>query len=827
MDSVSQNHLGSDCVLLLKITVARNPQRWYNRKDLWRRGAASNTQNLTTEYTVMKIFRNHQTVLLLSALLSLVFLISVPVFNVGVEKGKAQDGQSASLPGGQSLLPLTPDQHERTVTMAFLNTLERHHILQRTLGQSQSKEAFRLYIKKLDPRKLYFYQSDIDEFKTKYELKLCELINQRPVEVRPVFEIYNRYLTRLKERVEMVQHILSQPIDFTVDEEYGFDRVKDFTLDENIIKAKGLQTFPKTTEEAYELWRKRLKYELLSMRSEVIANKQKREKALAEGKEPPDIDDRDPVERLLKRYVSLQRRMLYEGRIDSAETLSGIRMRANDDVMELFLNSIAESLDPHSSYMSPSTEQAFAHGMQKALQGIGAQLSTEEGYTVVKELIRGGPAEKSGELQPKDKIQGVGQGRDGKIEEVIDFKITDVVQLIRGPKGTVVRLDVLPGGKGPSKIIEIVRDEVKLDDQAALSAIFEAGTKVDGTPYRIGFIELPDFYLDMDAVRRRESNFRSASADIRVKLRKFVEENIDAVVLDLRFNGGGSLQEAIAVSGLFLGAGVVVQTKDEAGGRPQPKGNTDIDTEWTGPLVVMTNKFSASASEIVAGAIKDHRRGLIVGDSNTLGKGTVQSVVNLGEQLRIMGSDHSYGSGKITIQGFYRPSGITTQGTGVEADIVLPSFSDVMENVTEAELDNVLTLQKVNPASNFAPKQLVSPQLIAELRNRSTARIRENEEFARQLEKIALYKESRAKRTTPLNETKYMEEMQRFNTDEWEREEIEDMLVGEKKITRNFYVDEVLAITVDYIKAAEELGIAFPRERAIQVQPRRTFFGLF
>ena len=775
----------------------------------------------------MKTFRNHRTELLLGTLLLLSFFISVAVFNGGIEKGKvqAQDGQSALVPGGLPLLPLTPSSRERAVSIAFVDALERSHISQRTLDQSHSKEAFRLYIKKLDSRKLFFYQSDIDEFKAKYELRLCELIKQRPADVQPAFEIYNRYLMRLKERVEMVQQILSQPIDFTVDEEYVSDKLKDFTLDENVIRTKRLQTFPKNKEEAYDLWRKRLKYELLGMRFETIANEQKRVKALAEGKEPPEVDDRNPVERLLKRYVSLQRRMLYEGRIDNAEILSDVRMRANDDVMELFFNSIAESLDPHSSYMSPSSERTFRDMMTKALEGIGATLSSEDGYTVVRELVKGGPAEKSGELRPKDKIQGVGQGRNGKIEEVIDFKTTDVVQLIRGPKDTVVRLDILPGGKGPSKIIEIVRDKVTLDDQAAKSEIFEAGLKPDGTPYRIGFIELPDFYLDMDAMRARATDYRSASTDVRTQLRNFVANHVDAVVLDLRYNGGGSLTEAISLSGLFIGPGAVVQTKDEVGSRPQPRpsDNTDPGTEWTGPFVVVTNKFSASASEIFAGAIKDYRRGLVIGDSTTLGKGTVQSVVNLGGRL---GSDN-FGSGKVTIQGFYRPSGITTQGIGVDADIVMPSLSDVMENVTEAELDNVLTLQRVNPAPNFAQGQLVSPQLVTELQRRSKARIKENEEFTKLQERIALYKESRAKRTTPLNEAKYMEEMERYNTDEWEREELEDNLLSrEKKIERDFYVDEVLAITIDYIKAAEESGIAYPKERAIQAQPRRSWFGM-
>ena len=772
----------------------------------------------------MNILRNYRTAVLLGTLLLFTFLVSAAFFNLGVDKGEAQaqDGQSARS-SGQPLLPLVPDVRERFVTQAFTEALERNHISQRPLGQSHSKEAFRLYIKKLDPRKLFFYQFDIDEFKEKYELKLVESLRQRPVDVRPAFEIYNRYLVRLKERVEMVQHILSQPIDFTVDEEYVYDKSKDFTLDNTVVQTARLQSFPKTKEEAYELWCKRLKSELLALKFEAISNAQKREKALAEGKEPPDVevDDRDPVERLLRRYISLQKRVLYEVRIENAEILRDVRMRANDDVMEMFLTALAESLDPHSSYMSPTTEEAFRKiVMAKNLEGIGATLYTEDGFTVVRELVKGGPADRSGELKPKDKIQGVGQGREGKIDEVIDFKITDVVQLIRGPKDTVVRLDVLPGGKGPSKIIEIVREKVKLEDQAAQSEIFESGTKPDGTPYKIGYIELPDFYRDTDAERLHEVDFRSATTDVRDKLRNFVAASVDAVVLDLRYNGGGSLQEAIELTGLFIGDGVVVQVKDEASSRPRPRNAPSPGIEWTGPLVVMANKFSASASEIVAGAIKDHGRGLIVGDSSTLGKGTVQSVVGL-NPVQGMGS---FGSAKVTIQGFYRPSGITTQGSGVNADIVLPSLTDAMENVAEAELDNVLTLQRVPSAPSFAPQRLVSPQLITELQKRSNARVGDNEEFTKQQDKITLYRESREKRATQLSEAKYMEEMQRLDTDEWEREELEDALGQTKKIKRDFYVDEALAITVDYVKAADELGIAFPKDRT--VQPRRSWFGL-
>jgi len=759
----------------------------------------------------MRNFCTHRTVLFLVFAL----LLSVVALNVNPWRGTAQDLQEA-------LLPLRPSVQDRIVTQSFVSALEQNHISQRTLDQTVSKEAFRLCIKSLDSRKMFFYQSDIDEFRAKYEMNLSKLIKQTPVNLEPAFEIYNRYLIRIKERVAMVQDILAAPIDFTVDEEFVFDRSQDFTLDDRVVKEKGLQTFPKTTEEAYDQWRKRIKSEMLSMRAEVMTSAQKRERAIAEGKEPEEVDDRNPVERLQKRYISFQRRMLLEGRIDNQEILSSVRKQANDEVMEWFLNSISGVLDPHSSYMSPSTLESFNMEMGKNFQGIGATLYSEDGYIVVRDVFSGSPAEKSG-IRPKDKIKGVGQGRDGKIEDVIDFKVTDVVKLIRGPKETIVRLDILPSGKSPSKIVEIVRDVITMDDKAARAEIFEFGQKPDGHPYKIGFIKLPDFYVDMEARRRYDPNARRAATDVKKMLNGFVQANVDAVVLDLRNNGGGSLDEAIELTGLFTGKGTVVQVKDNVMSRPRPRSIDDDSCAWTGPLLVVTNKFSASASEILSGAIKDWKRGLIIGDSTSHGKGTVQNVVNLSERL-VPGSN--LGSGKVTIHGYYRPSGVSPQRDGVEPDIVLPSFTDALEGIMESDLDNALTLRRVDKDPDFAPKNYVSPQIIAELKRRSENRVRECQDFDKQIEKAVAYKEDRAKRRIPLNEITYMEEFKRFDTEEWEQEELEELISKESKIKRDFYVEEVLALTADYVKATQELGVAFPKERVIaQPLPRRNWFG--
>ncbi|GHT11186.1 tail-specific protease [Planctomycetales bacterium] len=691
------------------------------------------------------------------------------------------------------------------------------HISQRQLDKTVSKEAFRLFIKALDPSKMYFYQSDIDEFRQKYELTLCDLIKKQ--DARPAFEIYNRYLERVKERTDMVAQILATPQDFTKDEELVRDKYREFTLDEEVIAQKGLQRFPKTSDEAYDRWRKRIKADVLILKADALDEKKKRAANTGANNTAKKADE-DPVERLRKRYTSFRKRMLFEGHFESGKVLDDVRIAANDEVLETLLTAIGGALDPHTSYMSPSSLENFNTMMGKRLEGIGATLSSEDGYTVIKKLVKGGPADKSGLLKVDDKIRGVGQGNDGKIEDIVDFKLSDVVKQIRGPKGTVVRLEIVPADGGSSSTISIVRDEVKLEDQAAKSEVFESGKKPDGTPYKVGFIELPDFYLDMDALRRGDPNARSTTTDVKKILSNFVQQNVDAVILDLRQNGGGSLSEAITLTGLFIDSGNVVQTKDEASSRPQQRDDVDPSCDWTGPLVVLTSKFSASASEIFAGAIKDYKRGLIVGDAVTHGKGTVQQMQSLSEKI-LSGDAPSFGAAKVTIQGFYRPSGVSTQRIGVEADMVLPSVSGVMDDISEADLDNALTFNKVAPASRYMLRTAyITPPIAAELQKKANERIAANEKFTQLQERLAAYKEIRSRKTTPLNEQKFLAEQDRLNADKLEKEEMEDLADNDSKIKRNFYVDETLDITVDYLTYLQESGVKFPKERQI-IQQRR------
>ncbi|MDR2345920.1 MAG: carboxy terminal-processing peptidase [Planctomycetaceae bacterium] len=711
-----------------------------------------------------------------------------------------------------SPLPLVPGIREQTIAKLFINQLERHHISQKKIDPEISKEAFRIYLKSLDPFKMYFYQSDVDEFTKKYEAQFADYAKQKRNSLTPAFDIYNRYLERVKERIDTVIKIL--------------DSKHDFTADEEIIRDKDLMKWAKSPEEAYDRWRKRIKDDILDLKSKERDKAKEREKAKAENKETPKesiADTRDPIERLKKRYTSFRKRMLLENHIANKEVLEKVKQNANDEALEQYLSAIAGALDPHTSYMSKSTLSSFETTIGKNIEGIGATLTLEDGYTVIKALSKGGPAEKSGELKVDDKIVAVGQGEEGNLEDIVDFKLSDVVGLIRGVKGTVVRLEVQSGGT--SKLVRLVRDKVDLKDQVAKSEIFETGKKSDGNPYKVGVIDLPDFYLDMEALRNGDMNARSTTTDIKKILNDFISNNVDVVLLDLRRNGGGSLMEAIQLTGLFIETGTTVQTKEE-NTRPQLRDDPDPSCEWTGPLVVVTSKFSASASEIFSGAIRDYKRGLIVGDSRSHGKGTVQQMKHLGETL-FPGTANELGAIKITIQGFYSPNGISPQREGVAADVVLPSFSDNLEGICESDLDNPLTLNKIPATANPAKEPAyVTTDIVKNLQILSENRIKEDKEFTLLQEQIENYKIRQARKYNTLNEAKYFEELDKLNEHVDELEEIRKALDDDAPIKRTFYMNELLNISIDYINELDKAGIKFPKERRIQKRrPLNFLFG--
>jgi carboxyl-terminal processing protease len=421
-------------------------------------------------------------------------------------------------------------------------------------------------------------------------------------------------------------------------------------------------------------------------------------------------------------------------------------------------------------------------------------------------VIPGGAADKTGELKPEDRIVSVGQGADGEMVDVSDMNLDDVVALIRGKAGTVVRLGALVGGKGERKIFTITRAKIELSDSEARSVIFEEGNKPNGQPYKIGVLDLPSFYMDMEAAQNNDENFKSTTRDVRAILEKFTKDNVDAVVLDLRRNGGGSLTEAINLTGLFIDEGPVVQVKDYDQ-KVRVYDGTDKGVAWNGPLVVLTSKFSASASEIFAGAIQDYDRGLVIGDSSTHGKGTVQSLLDLGGQMFKIPNPPNLGALKITIQQFYRPNGDSTQKRGVLADITLPSLTDHMD-VSEADLEFAVEFDRV-PAATYDKYNMRSPDVVSKLTATSKKRLTAAEMFQRLQKDIETYVTLKERKAAPLNEQKFFAERELFNASKEEEKTFEEQINGRDEVVkRDYYFDEILRITVDYLNLIENRRIA-------------------
>ncbi|HSD62309.1 MAG TPA: carboxy terminal-processing peptidase, partial [Ignavibacteriaceae bacterium] len=433
---------------------------------------------------------------------------------------------------------------------------------------------------------------------------------------------------RMHQRLDYAEKLLQNELDFNQNDSIEINREK--------------EPFPKTDQEAEKIWYERVKYDALNLK--------------LTGKDWKSIS-----ETLKKRYDNY---------------LKGIDQYKSEDVFQQFMNAYTESIDPHTNYFSPITSQNFKIDMSLSLEGIGAQLRTEDDYTKVVEIIPGGPAYKSGLLHPDDKIVGVAQGDEGQMEDVIGWRITDVVQLIRGKKGTLVRLLVIPASEGPNANpheIKLVRDKVKLEEQAAKDSVMDIND--EQKPFKIGIITVPAFYSDYEAQQRGDKDYKSTTKDVRRLLEQLKEEKVNGIIIDLRNNGGGSLQEAVKMTGLFIKQGPVVQVRD-ADGSIDVDRDTDPQIVYDGPLAVLVNRFSASASEIFSAAIQDYGRGLIIGEQ-TYGKGTVQNLIDLN---RLMPGSGDLGQVKLTIAKYYRINGGSTQHKGVLPDIKYPTpFSDSKE----------------------------------------------------------------------------------------------------------------------------------------------------
>ena len=642
-----------------------------------------------------------------------------------------------------------PRAVDRQVSRVVAKLVMREHLTKHPLDDEISRRALKLFVKSLDGMKLYFTAADIEEFNR----SSTQLDNDFEAgDITFAYSVYKRYLQRVDERAVLIQQLLDSEFDFTADEVLVADPEK--------------LTYAKTPEESKDRWTKRLKYDLLVLRAD------KNMKDNANGAK----------DRLKRRYSSFAKRM---HQLDA------------DELLEMYLTSITTGYDPHTTYMSPSSLENFRILMSLNLEGIGAALTVNDGYTEISKLIPGGVAEKSGQLKVEDRIISVGQGEAGEMVDVVDMKLNDVVKLIRGNAGKVVRLGVMSGVGGETKIVRLVRAKIELTDSEARGVVFEDGKKQDGSPFKLGVIDLPSFYMDMEGAREGAGDFKSTTRDVRKIIDKFNKEGVDALILDLRRNGGGSLTESINLTGLFIDEGPVVLVKDPDG-KKQQYDDLDRGMAWKGPLVVLTSKFSASASEILAGAIQDYQRGLIIGDSSTHGKGTVQSLLDLGPQMFRIQNPPNLGALKITMQQFYRPCGDSTQKRGVVADLTLPSLTDHMD-VSEADLDFPVEFDKIESAK-FDKYRSVNAGVVAQLAENTSARQKKSEDFIKLLRNIERYKEQKTRKEIPLQEKKFLARRAELDSDKEDEKQFEEQQNGSAEIVkRDYYFNEVMRITVDYL----------------------------
>ena len=626
------------------------------------------------------------------------------------------------------------------------------HYAQKPLDDEMSAKIFKLYLNRLDPAHYYFLAADVNEYR-QFETRIDDMLLRGKVKL--ALEIFERFKVRLSERLAMMEEFLAEDFDFSRDANWTLER-------EDL-------PYPETTEEARKIWRTKIKFDLLTLK-------------LA------DTSIKDGKERLMKRVRGMWK---------------DFSQYENDDVVSIFLNSMAAAYDPHSSYLAAQDLKNFDISIKLSLEGIGAVLRWEDGYTVVNSIVPGGAAARHGKLKADDRIIAVAQGEEA-FESVIDMRLNNVVQLIRGKRGTKVGLQILRKTKKGFDTLKlvIVRDKIILKDGEARMQIFvhpsPEENKTAQETNRIGVIKLLSFYVDFNDRRKNPKNYKSSSRDVKKHLKEFVRENVDGVILDLRSNGGGGLDEAINMAGLFIGHNPVVIVR-QSGGRRVTVHRSRERAVYDGPLLIMLNRYSASASEILAGAMHDYQRAILAGDTTTFGKGTVQNIFQLPE---------GYGALKVTIAQFYRVSGWSTQNRGVETSLVLPSLYNARD-IGESTLDNALPWRSIDQVSYRVSGNL--KKVLPKLKQLSENRIANSEFFQKVKEDVQEYlttikplkytsilkmQEDDLRRKTQRDQEleSASEKADEDNSDDTEIEE------EKKEIQLDEYMKESLEILSDYIK---------------------------
>ena len=636
-----------------------------------------------------------------------------------------------------------------TIAMSVGRLLEEGHYTRQKLNEDVSRKFLQTYLEMLDFSHLFFTQKDVDELNAKYGSSMAGdvLLGN----LKPAYEVYALYTKRLDDRVAKIKELLKQPIDFKGNATVELSRQK--------------SSWPKDEAEADQLWRGRITNEVL-------------QEHLSEHPIEP------PAQLVARRYDRLARNIHEEDK---------------DEQMKLYLDALAQAYDPHSEYLSKADMKNFSINMGLSLVGIGAMLRSEDGYAKIESLVPGGPAQADGRLKVGDRITAVAQGPADYVD-VREMRLDKVVEMIRGKKGTHVRLLVIPSdATDPSrrKNVELVRDEIKLKDQEARADIIIRKDE-NGDPIKLGWLTLPSFYADMD------KHQKSTTRDVLALLKRLKKENVAGLVIDLRRNGGGSLEEALSLTGLFLKSGPIVQTKDY-NGSIRVSANPDPGIAYSGPMVVLTSRQSASASEIFAAALQDYGRAVIVGDKNTFGKGTVQTILPIGRFASLLGSrSDEDGALKLTIQKFYRVAGGSTQLHGVASDVVLPSLSDLPE-FGEGALKNALPYDEVAKA-RYTKWSDSHSLFIDQLGRRSEERIKNDPEFHYVMEDIGRLRHKLDENRISLNEDQRKKELQ----DDKLRKETR----SKERLARNQEEPRIYRVTLDTVDKPNLQLIMYPGKLA-------------
>ncbi|AKX59221.1 peptidase S41 [Thiopseudomonas alkaliphila] len=645
---------------------------------------------------------------------------------------------------------LAPDRTQRIASLNITELLKRHHYSKDVGNQDRSSKMYEGYLKMLDPARMYFTQEDLSEFKP-WKKNFANKLREGDLE--PGYFMYKRQLTRLDQYLTFALAKLAK----------GVDSI-DFTLDESLETDREKAPWAKNEAELQELWRKRLKDEVLRLK---LASK-----------EPKAIE-----ELLTKRYKNQQKRL---------------QQTRSEDVFQTYVNSFSQTYDPHTNYLSPDNAENFDINMSLSLEGIGAVLQGDNEHVKIVRLVPSGPADKSKQLAPADKIIGVAQGNKEMVD-VIGWRLDEVVKLIRGKKGSTVRLEVIPASNAPndlsSKTVTIVRESVKLEEQAAQKSILNL--EHEGKPFKLGIIEIPAFYIDFKAYRAGDPNYKSTTRDVRKLLAELQQEQVDGLVIDLRNNGGGSLQEATELSSLFIpqGPSVLVRNND---GRVDVLEDDNKGVFYQGPMAVLVNRLSASASEIFAGAIQDYHRGLIIG-GQTFGKGTVQTIQPL-----------NHGELKFTIAKFYRVSGQSTQHQGVLPDISYPAEYNTKE-IGESALPEAMPWDSIKPAINLGPDPF-KPYLKT-LEKRHAQRTKHNPDFVFSHERLALSKALMKDTVVSLNEEKRRAEQDKIDQQQLAMENKRRLAKGEKAMQLK-----------ELKKEDEDLAAELEKEKENKQKPEKDAF---